>query len=112
MSSSWYMHVGHLLRIDKQSILYNEKKLCELDFHTKDLTVGQSVGILLTRERYLHWFVDGQWRGEVHVDDYPLDGPMWGVVDVYGACKQVRADIHTGESYTALYKVQWITTLN
>ena len=49
--------------------------------------------------------MDGQWRGVVHVDDYPPDEPMWGVVDVYGVCKQVKAEIRTGESYTALATV-------
>ena len=92
----------HLLRLDEHDIFYNEKKLCELDFHTMDLAVGQSVGILLTRGRDLHWFVDDQWRGVVHVNNYPLGEPMWGVVDMYGVCKQVRAEICTGESYTAV----------
>ena len=98
----WRRDDKQLLYLVEQYIFYNGKDLGRLDFHTADLTVGQSVGILLTEERDLHWFVDGQWRGVVHVDDYPLDGPMWGVVDVCEQCKQVRADIHTGKLYTVL----------
>ena len=94
----WHNGDKQLLRLDEYNISYNGKELCKLDFHTKDLNVGQSVGILLTEERDLHWFVDDQWRGVVHVDDYSLYKPMWGVVDVYGNCKRIRAGICTGES--------------
>ena len=88
---------GKLLDLGFTEISYCGKSLCNLDFVTADLTVGQSVGMLLTRGRDLHWFVDDQWKGEVHVGDYPLDELMWGVVDVYGNCNQVRAEICTGE---------------
>ncbi len=37
------------------------------------------------------------WRGSVRVKDYPLDTPMWGVVDVNTQCKQVKAEICTGK---------------
>ena len=36
-------------------------------------------------------------KGFAHVPDYPLDTPMWGVVDLYGRCDQVKAEICTGE---------------
>ena len=81
------------------TIYYNEKQICSLGFSMADLTKGQSVGVLLTKERELHWFVDGKWRGVVHVDGYPLDEPMWGVMDVCAQCKQARAEICTGESW-------------
>ena len=77
--------------------MYKGKELCRLDFNTKNLNVGQSLGILLTRERDLHWFVDDKWRGIFHVDDYPLDRPLWGVADVCARCKQVKAETCSGE---------------
>ena len=92
----------HLFLINSDSVWYKCKELCKLDFSTSDLNVGQSLGILLTREREFHWFVDNKWRGMVHVDDYPLDRPMWGVADVYARCKQVKADICSGESIMSL----------
>ena len=87
-----------LLHIDWVKVMFSSKELCQLDFGTWDLHVGQSLGILLTRERDLHWCVDDKWRGVIHVDDYPLDRPMWGVADVFGRCVQVKAEICSGES--------------
>ena len=58
---------------------------------------GDSLGMLLTLEKEVHWFVNDMWRGSVRVEDYPLDTPMWGVVDVWGRCKQVKAEICTGK---------------
>ncbi len=63
-----------------------------------DFKVGESLGILLTLEKKeVHWFVNDVWRGSARVEDYPLDTPMWGVVDVYALCKQVKAEICTGK---------------
>ncbi len=59
--------------------------------------MGDSLGMLLTLEKEVHWFMNDVWRGCVRVEDYPLDTPMWGVVDVYGQCKQVKAEICTGK---------------
>ncbi len=70
-----------------------------LGVNTGDFGVGDSLGMLLTLEKKVHWFVNDVWRGCVRVEDYPLDTPMWGVVDVYGygSCKQVKAEICTGK---------------
>ena len=73
------------------------KELCRLGFNTDALVVGDSLGMLLTLEKEVHWFVNDVWRGSVRVKDYPLDTPMWGVVDVYALCKQVKAEICTGK---------------
>ena len=99
---SQYENVEHLLYINSNIVWYKGKELCKLDFSTEDLNVGRSIGILLTRERDLHWFVNDKWRGMVHVDDYPLDRPLWGVAEVWGRCKQVKADICSGESIMSL----------
>ena len=99
---SYYKNDEHLLYIDWTCVMYKGKKLCRLDFNTYTLNVGQSLGILLTRERDLHWFVDDKWRGMVHVYNYPLDRPLWGVVEVFGRCKQVKAEICSGESHIVL----------
>ncbi len=69
----------------------------DLSFNTCDLGKGDSLGMLLTLEKEVHWFMNGVWRGSVRVEDYPLDIPIWGVVDVYGLCKQVKAEICTGK---------------
>ena len=93
------MNDKQLFYIGGEDVFYKGNKLSKLiDFNTWQLKVGQSLGILLTRERDIHWFVDNKWIGMVHVNDYPLDRPMWGVANVYGTCKQVKADICSGES--------------
>ncbi len=53
--------------------------------------------MLLTLEKEVHWFVNGVCKGSARVEDYPLDTPMWGAVDVYGLSKQVKAEICTGK---------------
>ncbi len=87
----------NLIHTSSRTLHYNDKRLCELGFDTVDFKRGQSLGLLLTRDRECHWFLDDEWRGSVQMRDFPLDQPMWGVVDVYGQCKQVRADICTGK---------------
>ena len=102
---TWRDGDRHFLGFAGSSVYFCGSKLCGLNgFSADDLTVGRSVGILLSKDRYLHWFVDDQWRGVVDLDYYyPLDEPMWGVVDVYGRCKKIRAEICTGESHGSNY---------
>ena len=92
----------HMLCIRGNLVIYKGKILCNLDGSTENVSDGQSSGILLTRGRDLHCFVDDKWRGMVHVDDYPLDRPLWGVTEVFARCKQVKAEICSGESHTVL----------
>lgn len=94
-----YKDDKYLLYIDGSKVIYKGKELCALHsgFYTMNLKVGQSLGIILTRERDLHWFVDNKWKGMVHVNDYPLDRPLWGVVDIWAQCKRVNTEIGSGE---------------
>ena len=84
----------HLLCTRATSLHYKDKKLCALGFDTHDFGEGDSLGMLLTLENEVHWFVNDVWRGSVRVN---LLTPMWGAVDVYGRCKQVKAEICTGK---------------
>ncbi len=93
----WQRKYKHLLYTSNTSLYYKGKGLCELGLDTEDLRVGDSLGMLLTLEKEVHWFMNDVWRGCVRVEDYPLDTPMWGVVDMYGRCKQVKAEICTGK---------------
>ena len=105
---SLYKNDEHLLYFDGKAVKYCGKEHCKLDFSTRKLNVGQSLGILLTRERDLHWFVDDKWRGMVHVDNYPLDRPLWGVAEVWGKCRQVKAEICSGESHSTIEGCKYI----
>ncbi len=77
---------------------YKDKDLCELGFNTHNIGEGDSLGMVLTLKKEVHWFVNGVWRRSVHVKDYPLDQPMWGVIDMFGPCKQVKAEICSGNT--------------
>ena len=79
-------------------VRYKDVDVRNLDFKTHDLKIGQSLGILLTKEGDLHWFVDSAWRGMVHLDDYRLNRPLWGFAGVVAQCKQVKAEICTGKT--------------
>ena len=85
-----------LLRAGFTTVTYKSNQLCRLGFNTETFKKGQSLGLLLTRKSNLLWFLDGKVQGTVHVEGYPLDKPMWGLIDVYGQCKQVKAEICSG----------------
>ena len=57
-----------------------------------ELHVGQSVGLLVTRDGDLHLFVDGKHR-EMVWSGLPTDQPLWGVADVCGQCVKIKADV-------------------
>ena len=61
-----------------------------------DLHVGQSVGLLVTRDGDLHMFVDGKHR-EMVWSGLPTDQPLWGAADVCAKCAKIKADILCGK---------------
>ena len=61
-----------------------------------DLRAGQSVGLLLTKDGDVHLFVDGK-RREIVWSGLPTDQPLWGVVDIWANCVQIKADILCGK---------------
>ena len=71
-----------------------QNKIVSIDLD--DLHVGQSVGLLVTGDGDLYLFVDGKHR-EMVWSGLPIDQPLWGVVDVYGVCAKIKADILCGE---------------
>ena len=93
----WVKDDQPLLYISRIESVFNGDHLCTLGFDINELTSGQSLGILLTKEQDFHWFVDNKYKGFTHVPDYPLDRPMWGVVDLFGKCDQIKAEICSGE---------------
>jgi len=67
-----------------------------VSINLNDLHVGQSVGLLVTRDGDLHLFVDGKHR-EMVWSGLPTDQPLWGVADVFGVCAKMKADILCGK---------------
>jgi len=62
----------------------------------RNLGVGESVGLLVTRDGDLHLFVDGKHR-EMVWNRLPTDQPLWGAADVYANCTKIKADMLCGK---------------
>ena len=78
------------------SKIYHNDQDKPISINTWDLHVGQSVGLLVTRDGDLHLFVDGKYR-EMVWSGLPTDQPLWGAADVYGKCSKIKADILCGK---------------
>ncbi len=94
---TWTRVGKHVLFTHSAAIKYNGRMSGTMGFSTHDFKVGDSIRIMMTLEKEVHFFKNDVWRGSVRVEDYPLDIPMWGVVDLYGRCNQVKAEIYTGK---------------
>lgn len=94
---------AYFVRLDGLCLNYQQPLLKEtsqqIDFCTYDLKKGQTLGILLTRQRCLHWFVDGMWRGCYQLTGFPLDQSIWGLADVCASCKIASAKILSGKYF-------------
>ena len=69
---------------------YNSDFMMHLNFNIKSLSVGQSVGLLITKNGKLCLYVDGMfnvivWKG------LPTDKQYWGVADVYGPVSSIKS---------------------
>ena len=86
-SEYWYLRKTYISHSCQDNVV------C-LDF--RNLGVGESVGLLVTRDGDLHLFVDGKHR-EMVWSRLPIDQLLWGVADVYGNCVKIKADILCGK---------------
>ncbi len=91
---SWDNGLKHLLTLCKP-VVYNGKR-CGI-FNSVINGAVKSIGILLTNKGDFHVFTNKKWIGFIHLDNYPLDEPMWGVVEMIGASRQLKAVTWTGE---------------
>ena len=80
----------------RSSKIYHIDQNKAISINTWDLHVGQSVGLLVTRDGDLHLFVDGKHR-EMVWSGLPTDQPLWGAAEVYGQCAKIKADILCGK---------------
>ena len=84
---------------------YNDRSL----FHNKqerefpdlpsldDLTRGQTVGLMVTTNGQLHFFLDGRHCKKI-ATGLPVDTPLWGAASVQGKCTKIKSEILSGES--------------
>ena len=91
----WYL-IGNEMRHSGQRKVFN--------INVWGLHVGQSVGLLVSRDGDLHLFVDGEYRKMIW-SGLPTDQPLWGVADVYGKCAKIKADILCGEWWSNQHPV-------
>ena len=61
------------------------------------LTLGHTVGLLVTTNGQLHLFLDGRHCKEI-ATGLPVDTPLWGTADVFGRCTKMKSEILSGES--------------
>ena len=69
---------------------YNSDYGSNLNFDINSLSAGQSVGLSVTQNGKLNFYVDGKfndivWRG------LPTDKQYWGVADVYGPVSSIKS---------------------
>ena len=81
-----------------------------------DLTLGQTVGLLVTRSGELHLFLN-RVHHKMIASGLPINTPLWGAVDVYGTCTKIKSETLSGgsvvahmilESHNHLYYIAWV----
>ena len=61
-----------------------------------DLSIHQKIGLQISTNGQLHMFVNDQ-----HMDcvatGLPVNKPLWGAVDVFGRCTEIKSEMLSGE---------------
>lgn len=70
---------------------YHAQEIKESSYFSEDLKDIESLGVLVSEEGDLHLFVNDEDVG-VLWKDLPTDKPLWGIVDVFGKLKKIRAE--------------------
>ena len=85
----------------KDSTVYHQGRQKELQFSTKDLNVGETIGCVIHKDGTLHYHVNGIDRGVSWDDKLPINQVMYGFVDVFGRHNKIRSLFHYGK-YTSV----------
>ena len=88
---------GHEWNYDNRSLYHNgsSSEFPHLP-SLHDVTINQSVGLLVTTNGQLHLYLDGRHIQEV-ATELPINKPLWGAVDVYGKCTKIKSEMLSGE---------------
>ena len=78
------------------NVIYHNGQKESARINLQNVRVGQSVGLLTTRDGDLHLFVDGKHR-EMVWSGLPTDQPLWGAADVHPSCTKIKADMLCGK---------------
>ena len=99
--SIWYCRgsSNYWILIDSTVYHYGRKK--EVQFHTRDLKVGDTIACSVDSDRNLRYYVNGIDRG-ICWDKLPTNQAMYGVVDVCGRHNKIRSLFHYCK-YTSVF---------
>ena len=86
----------------KYSSVYHHDRKKQVQFHTRDLKVGESIGISIHDDGTLHYYINGIDRGICWDDSLPTNEAVYGVVDVYERHKKIRSLFHYGKYISML----------
>ncbi len=90
---------SQLIGVFNNKIFYGGRPLGarkNLSKSTESLKSGDSVGIRLVQGNKLELYYNDRLFNTFSLENgYPQKTPMWGVVDVYGSCVKVKADVWT-----------------
>ena len=79
------------------STVYHQKREKKVEFDTRELTVGDTIGCSMHKDGKLHYYVNGKDRGVSWDDALPTNQAMYGVVDVWGHTKKIRSLFYYGK---------------
>ena len=82
------------------STVYHYGRNKQVQFHTKDLKVGDTIALSVDSNGTLYSYVNGINR-EVCWDKLPTNQAMYGVVDVWARHNKIRSLFHYGK-YTSV----------
>lgn len=76
--------------------MYNRHRERKSLVNMDELSVGHSVGCVVTKKGRLEIFLNGRSLG-AGGDGLPVDKPIWGFADLYGKTTEVRSNTVCGK---------------
>eukprot|EP00118_Oscarella_pearsei_P024960 m.307206 g.307206 ORF g.307206 m.307206 type:complete len:268 (+) comp42017_c0_seq1:39-842(+) len=70
---------------------HNHDEVNYAEVHLEGLKPGDVVGVMVTEEGELHFFLNGEDKGSA-ATELPVDVPVWMIGDVYGQAKQITVE--------------------
>lgn len=70
---------------------YHGQEIKESSYFAEDLRGITTLGVVVTDDGCLHLLVNDEDIGVIW-KDLPTDAPLWGIVDVFGKLKKIRAE--------------------
>ena len=88
-SDEWYYRGNRLYHNQSYTEFPNIPSL-------NDLSIHQSVGVKISSNGQFHLFINGK-HMDIVATDLPVNKPLWGAVDVYASCTNIKSEMLSGE---------------